>query len=129
MKKTVLAAALVLAAGTATAATQTKAGATINLDKQKLSKAEFQALPDAQTIVFKGQALTAGNARLKLDAATEHVHSLAKSAGLQLAPKIAAARKTFLDTQNSALASRNAQGLAAYEQRFHSAAMAPMLKR
>jgi hypothetical protein len=123
-KKTSLAAlVLAAAAATAPAATQTKPNPALNLDQRKLSKSEFQALADAQAIIFKGQTLTVGQARSKMKLVTDQARSLQKGVQQNAGPKITAFRKTFLDKQLAALASRNSQVLAEYEQRF--AALSP----
>ena len=88
--------------------------AVIDVEKTKLTKDQFDKLPDSQVLELHGQQETVGvlRARLKTFRARR---AAGKTWGAPPAEAFQAFREQFLAEQNAAIASRNAQVLAEFE--------------
>jgi hypothetical protein len=86
----------------------------IDLAKTKLTKDEFDRLPDTQVLELHGQRLTAGALRARMRIVLAR-RAAGRTSGLGRMETFQAFREKFLTQEKAAIASRNERVLAEFE--------------
>lgn len=87
----------------------------IDVDNMKLTKEQFDRLPDAQVLEFRGKRATAGELRARVQTLLSQ-RGTAKTTASEFSAKFQASRQKFLADQKAQIASANTQILGRVQQ-------------